>query len=376
MKKLHVLLVVRHPVGGIRTFFRYVYRYFDADKYQFTLIAPDVPEVRVLMDDLSALDLTYVPVPESGGAKKLANVVTRVVWRERFDLIHSHGFTSGVCSALGALTRRTPHLLTCHDVFTPDQFAGLSGWVKRLMLSGVFATVDRIHCVSHDARSNLLDYLPLLRIRKDRIVAIRNGIEVIEFTQASPRNLREELNLPRECLLIGFLGRFMSQKGFRYLVDAVDELKRVNLSREVFLLCFGYDGFIREEQAEILRRGLGDTVKFLPFVPGVASTIKGLDIVAMPSLWEACGLLAMETMVSGVPLIGTNCVGLREILEDTPAHLVPPRNSEAILRALRSEIEQPTVSMAKEFSATAAKRFDVRSQAEDLQELMLATAAR
>ena len=40
---------------------------------------------------------------------------------------------------------------------------------------------------------------------------------------------------------------------------------------------------------------------FLPFVTNIASTLKGLDVVVMPSLWEACPLLAMETLVAGIP---------------------------------------------------------------------------
>ena len=80
--------------------------------------------------------------------------------------------------------------------------------------------------MSHDARDNLLAYLPILKLFKRKVIAIPNGIEVEPFLKAEKRDLRRELGLPRESFLIGFLGRFMSQKGFRYLVDALEQIKK------------------------------------------------------------------------------------------------------------------------------------------------------
>jgi glycosyltransferase involved in cell wall biosynthesis len=371
MKTSKVLLVVRHPVGGIRTFFRYVYRRLGSERYQFTLIAPDVPEVRVLLDDLIDLNLRYIPIQEQAGASQLFKATTKALRSERFDLVHSHGFTSGVCSIVGSLLSRTPHLLTCHDVFIQEQFLGLKGNLKRLVLGLLLSTVDRIHCVSQDARANLLEYLPILNLSSRRIIAIQNGIEVGEFLNASARDLRRELGLSPDSFLIGFLGRFMSQKGFKYLVEAVAALENEKTGHNVVLLCFGHDGFIKEEQADVVRKGLENRILFLPFVPDVASTLKGLDVVAMPSLWEACGLLAMEALVSGVPLIGSGCIGLREVLSNTPARMVASKDGQALSDALLAEITSPSKERARAFSLNAAERFKVDKQATEIEDLML-----
>lgn len=191
------------------------------------------------------------------------------------------------------------------------------GSLKKIVLGLMLMTVDRIHCVTNDARNNLLNYLVILRLFKSRIVVIPHGIEVNQFLDAEKRNIKHEYTLPEESFLIGFLGRFMSQKGFLYLVEALIELKKKNdLPKVPMILCFGEkDGFFREEMEDIRKKKLGESVLFLPFVANVASSLKGLDVVAMPSLWEACGLLAMETVVAGVPLIGTNCVGLKRDLK-------------------------------------------------------------
>jgi glycosyltransferase involved in cell wall biosynthesis len=164
----------------------------------------------------------------------------------------------------------------------------------------------------------------------------------------------------------------MSQKGFKYLVEALAVIAGdKNLPKRAVILAFGEDGFIREEREAVRARGLTDAVYFLPFVSDIAPTLKGLDVVAMPSLWEACGLLAMEAMVAGVPLIGTNCIGLREVLRDTPARVVPASDGVALSRALITEMENPTTAEARKFAVEAASRFRVKERAAAIEKLML-----
>lgn len=378
MKKHRILLVVKHPVGGIRTFFRYVYANIASSNYHFTLVAPDLPETRVLLNDLRELDIEYVPAFPSASNWQLFRLVTTIIRSQSFGLIHSHGFTSAACTIIGALSKQTPHMITCHDVFTSGQFVGLKGFVKKSALGAILSMIDCIHCVSNDARDNLLAYLPILKLFKHKVVTILHGIEVEPFLTAEPRDLRGEFGLPSDSFLIGFMGRFMAQKGFRYLVDALAQLKRIeNLPREPLLLTFSQpDGFIREEQEQVKKKGLADSILFLPFVPNVAPTLKGLDIVAMPSLWEACGLLAMETMVVGVPLVGTDCIGLREVLRNTPTYVVPAKNDLALAEALLLEMRNPTTARAREFAAEAASRFQVKNSAAEIEKLMLACLGR
>lgn len=373
MKKYRVLLVVRHPVGGIRTFFKYFYRNFDINKYCFTLVAPELPETKLLLEDLSDLQLTYLPISYKIDNKKFLIMVTKIILSNRFDLIHSHGFSAGISSVLGSLLRWKPHILTCHDTFNEKQFIGIRGFVKKMLLGLVLSLIDCMHFVSYDARNNMLEYLKILKVKKNSLAVIPSGIETKHFLIAKKRDIRKEIKVSEDDFLIGFLGRFMSPKGFIYLVDAIEHIIKIKIiQKRPIVLCFSQeDGFIREEKENIKNRGLTESILFLPFVADVASTLKGLDLVVMPSLSEACGLLAMETMVAGVPLIGTNCVGLREVLEGTPATIVPVKDSLTLSIALLEEMKNPSIIKAKEFAITAAARFEVRERAIELEILMM-----
>lgn len=372
---MRVLLVVRWPVGGIRTFIRYVYRNFDPMKWSFTIVAPDLEEMKILVDDLANFDVVYVPVhgipiDGSSGFCKMFCSVSSLVIKGKYDLVHSHGFISGMCAAISAYFRRTPHLMTIHETLNDKQFASLKGRFRRGSMAWLFGLVDKVHSVSHDAQANLFEYFPALAKKEEKCVVILNGIEVERFIEAESRDLRGELDLGADVYLIGFMGRFMAPKGFRFLVDAVEILRNEKgLPKRPLVLAFGDGGFIREEKARIKEKGLEDNFCFMPFASNVAGTIKGVDVVVIPSLWEACPLLPMEALVCGTPVIGSDCIGLREVLEGTPAKVVSKADAASLAFELSEEMRVSSKSRALDYQTKACKRFDVKATATEIQKL-------
>lgn len=367
-----MLVPIRWPVGGIRTFIRYVYRHFDPRNFHITLVAPDLAELNILLHDLKDFSCTCVKGSHDPSPLEFARLILQTIRKTKYHVVHSHGLTSAICSGVWARLAGTPHITTLHDVFTEKQFVYLRGHVKKAVLSALLSLPDVIHCVGQDARDNLLSYLPFIRGFSGKLIVIPNGIEVDRFLISEKRDLRRELNLPNDSFLIGFLGRFMSQKGFSYLLNAVKQLLDTpHLAKPPKVLAFGGGGFLSQEKKYIAELGLQDHVYFLPYAPNVASTLRGLDVVAMPSLWEACSLLPMEAMVAGTPVVGTNCVGLKGSLQSTPNVMVPPRDSQALARALLAEMNRPSTFNSQQFRPIAAKRFDVRNQAEHLEEVIL-----
>jgi len=366
--KKRVLLVVRWPVGGIRTFMRYVYRRFPTELYHFILITPDQAETRVLLEDLASLDLTYSPVPENPTPLELGLAVFRQISSGKIDLVHSHGFTSGICSAIQASLFRVPHLMTIHETLNQSQFSGPLGALKRIAMEAALLLIDTIQSVSHDAQSNLLEFFPLIR---KRCLVIPNGIEVERFQKAKSRDLRGELELGDDWYLVGFFGRFMKPKGFVYLVDAVGQYyAQQKGKKKIMVVAFGDGGFIREEKAALAERGLSDYFRFFPFTPNVASVIKGLDLVVMPSLWEACPLLPMEVLTCGIPLLSTDCIGLREVVMDTPSKVVSAGDSKALAEGIQVCIEQDQRQRFIEYAPIAARRYDVTATSAAIQALI------
>ncbi len=171
-----------------------------------------------------------------------------------------------VYSALPAYLYRKPHLFTSHDVFTDKQFHGVKGIYKKIILGISFHLVDTIHSVSYGAQDKLLKYFPNLHKRQSKLVVILNGIEIDRFSIDEQENWYTHNDLDEQTFLIGFFGRFMTQKGFRYLIAAIEEiLNNEHNHRKPVVLAFGWGGFIREEQAEIKSRGLEKQLSFFTF---------------------------------------------------------------------------------------------------------------
>lgn len=374
--KINIMLVVRHPVGGIRTFLRYVYSRFDAEKFNFIIILPETSELSATFDNLKKLDPEYVILSEKSGYSEYISSILKVIKKNNIDIIHSHGFSSGIFAAVPAKLFGIPHLLTSHDVFRKDQFYGLKGFITKQVLRTAFLMIDKVHSVSDDAQENLFSFYPEQKVWKSKYFVIPNGVEEERFMMNDSIDWHHELELSEDCFLIGFFGRFMEQKGFRYLVDSIELLSQKTLSKTPVVLAFGWDGFIREEQEYIKQRGLEGFFRFLPFQDNISSAVRGVDVVAMPSLWEAYGLLAAEVLISGTPLIGTDCKGLREVLENTPATIVELKNSKALASALIKEMDTPGVKSAVAYRQTACKRFSVKNQVVGIRKYILEMSGR
>jgi glycosyltransferase involved in cell wall biosynthesis len=374
-RPIEILLIVRWPVGGIRTFLRYVYRHFDKSSYKLTIIAPDVEEMQILMTDLADTAIEYVPIKNmpidgSTGFGLMFKSVVKQLFRKHFDVVHSHGFTSAMSADLPVCFFRIPHILTSHDILNRKQFAGIKGLLKKIGLCSLLWRIDCIHCVSIDAMNNLLAHIPILRKKHKKIITIPNGIEVSRFLIDDREDFTNIDGVKKEDFLIGFFGRFMAQKGFRYLVDAIEILSKQDLPRPIRVLCFGWGGFVREEQVMLLNRGLLDYFVFLPFRDNVARAIRGVNVVVMPSLWEACPILPMETMVAGVPLIGSDCIGLREVLQGSAARMVPTGDAGALAEAIANEMAESTLERSLAYRNEASLRFDVINQANQLKNII------
>lgn len=360
---MKVLLVARWPVGGIRTYIRYIYSNPVFADYEITLIAPDL--------DLHQFLLTYLPEariqfrPTENDNNSIIREVKLCLKEASYDVIHSHGFSAGVLTSIAVVFKQpTFHVMTVHDVFRDELFKGMKGRLKLWGLNIIYRQLDAVLTVGEDCYQNFINYMPA--VKRSKIKNIDHGVDVERFASASKRDFKVELGLPKNQKIIGFFGRFMSQKGFSDLVEAIKILSEAKAKNDMpLVLTFGWGGFIREEYQRIAELGLQDYFKQMPFTDDMPAAIKGVDMVVMPSRWEACGLLAMEVLGAGVPLIGTNCIGLRCVLKGTPAYKVDPYDPVGLATAIEDQLNQGD-QLFKAYQSKAIERFNLERPAQEL----------
>ena len=153
-------------------------------------------------------------------------------------------------------------------------------------------------------------------------------------------NLRAELNLPAETLLVGSVCRLIEQKGLIYGIRAFAQI--ADQIPNAHYVIAG-DGTLRDSlQAEARALGVSDRAHFLGWRSDAYAIIAALDVFFAPSLWEGFGLVFLEAMALSVPIISTNISAIPEVVADgSTGWLVPPRDVNALAGALRDALTNP-----------------------------------
>ena len=368
--KPRVLVVIRWPVGGIRTWCRYVYRDSAFSNYDIEILMPDMEEAASLRDDLADTGIRTTLFESRKSIGYFSMNVAKQIIRGKYSLVHSHGFTSGLLSVISCRLTGTKHLFTPHDVVLDRQYRDFRGRIMRSFIAILLRSATYVQPVGQAAADNLANSFPKAFGNKRNVRVVRNGIDSARFLKAEPEDVRERYQIPKHAILVGFFGRFMAQKGFRYLVEGVASYKAVNNGgRPLVILAVGGGGFRREEELAIQALNLEDCFRFIDFTPNIAGLLKAVDVVAMPSLWEACPLLPMEALVAGVPLIVSDCDACVEVVKGTPAKVVPMKDSAGLLDGILEMSTAEKKTEAVRFSGSAAERFDIKTTIEGVRDL-------
>jgi glycosyltransferase involved in cell wall biosynthesis len=373
-----VLVVVNHPLGGIRTYLLNNLPHIAKAGYAFTFLAPAndaFEEFKIDVRDWPGVEFVNVPV------RNRKYSLCRAVWRElksrRFNLIHSQGLRAGSEAGLANARFRIPHIMTLHDVIVPqNDIPGRLKGLKRFATEQITRRIDVIVPVSNDCAGNHLRHFRCWQRGPCRIEVIPNGVDLIpllahsDMTDAVPA-LRDQIGIGRDIVLAGFFGRFMPQKGFTVLLDALKLLAARGHQGKILLVAtddpYGYG----REYRRVIEADptLCEMVHLVATVPLIAALMSQVDFLVMPSLWEACPLLPMEAMILGVPVIGSDAIGLREVLSDTPSLAPEAGNAIALADAIEDAITGNYRRPAKDFMPVARKRFGIEQAVTKLHRL-------
>jgi glycosyltransferase involved in cell wall biosynthesis len=253
-----------------------------------------------------------------------------LIGREDIDVVYSN--TLGVFAGLvAAKLRRVPHVHHVHEILTkPKVLARTMGWIACWGSTLVIANADAT------ARN-----LPRRCHRKSRLTVVHNGIDLARFDAAVHEGFRRELGIDESVFVIAFAGRIGQWKGQDHLIDAAALLKdsgdgdfAVVIAGDTYA---GYEYLIDELHAQVAACGLGEHVHFLGQRRDIPSLLTDADVVVVPSAHpESFGLVVVEGMAAGRPVVATAHGGPVEIVEDgVTGFLVPPARPESIAARLR-----------------------------------------
>jgi len=215
-------------------------------------------------------------------------------------------------------------------------------------------------------------------IPPEKIHVIPRGIEVDRFTSNLPdrSEARRHYKLADDDIVIGLIGRLDPKKCQDVVIRALATVHAAGHRAHLLLIGDQSHNEGDEYAASVYRLvnqlGLGDFVHFHPHDKLIERAYAALDIFTMASKSECYGMVTIEAMVSGVPVIGTNDGGTVSIIDhDRNGLLVTPRDVNQTAQALMKLIENPDLRnrLASEARNEAVEKYSHHRQCEAFEAL-------
>jgi len=285
----------------------------------------------------------------------------REQWRRRPpDLVHAHFWMSGLASLHATRGTSIPVLETFHAL----------GSVKRRQQGPldtsppsridherrICAEVDHVIATCCDE----VEELRLLGLPSSRATVIPCGVDTRQFHPGDPDDPdapdhagshRWDAGRGRRPYRLLVLGRLVTRKGVGNAIEALAELKDRGWADAELLIAGGSPGEALAADPEVHRLrsladrlGVRDRVRFLGSVarPDVPDLIRSVDVVVTVPWYEPFGIVPLEAMACGRPVVGSAVGGLLDtIVPGTTGELVPPREPELLAATLRDLLDDP-----------------------------------
>jgi len=253
-----------------------------------------------------------------------------------YDLIHSHYWLSGRLAMLFADRWGVPMVSTFHTLAqlknrVAETAAEREQAVRFDIERRTMARSDRVVALTDVDRQQMLRHYG----RQAPIAVIPGGVDLELFSPKPQSVARSSLGLPQSTKVLLFVGRIQRLKGLEILVRAFAALGELDAQ----LLIVGGRPGTTHETREITRLqhlaaklGVGGRTRFVGAVPHeeLPTYYAAADVTVMPSSYESFGLVAVESLACGTPVVATRVGGLASIVRDGETGLLVPWRDAAM----------------------------------------------
>ena len=301
-------------------------------------------------EDMDGVEIVRAPVAARVSKGVIMPTMPAWAWKlaRQADIVNLHlpQLDASYISLIGRALSR-PVVLTYHcDLVLPRG-------AIHFVANQVSHLANHIAAISaHKIVTNTQDYAEkssFLSRYLQKVHVIQPPVELLEVTQRDLDKFRVKAGLQPGQRVIGMAARLATEKGDEYLVQAIPTVLETYPSARVLFVGQHRDVFGEEAYAERLApqiKRLGDHWAFLGILPPdeLAAFYKLIDILVLPSInsTESFGMVQVEAMTSGTPVIASDLPGVRQPVAMTGMGLiVPPADSLELARAIIEMLKAP-----------------------------------
>jgi starch synthase len=265
------------------------------------------------------------------------------------ELVHSHTWYANLGGHLGKLLYGIPHVMTAHSLeplrpWKAEQLGGgyaLSSWAERTAIEAA----DGVIAVSGAMREDILSCYPALD--PDRVHVVHNGIDTSLYRPDHGTDVLQRIGLDPKRPFVLFVGRITRQKGVPHLLRAVRD---IDPAAQV-VLCAGAPDTpeIDQEFRNLFQElsGVREHVHWIPQMlprPEVIQLLTHAAVFVCPSVYEPLGIVNLEAMACGTPVVASKVGGIPEVVDDGETGLLVPVDDDfeaGLARALDQVLGDP-----------------------------------
>jgi len=271
---------------------------------------------------------------------KATIITVRIIKKEKYDIIHSHGSVLGIISRLAGIFTKIHVIHTVHGFHFHDHMNKLK--------YNFFLKVEKILMQMSDMvlSQNLEDFKLLQTFNSSKpLKHIGNGIKI----NALDNTIR---NMNSKHYTFSCIARFEEVKNHKMLFDTMRVLKNEGLG--FTLKCFG-DGHLESFYLNYAKEmNLENNVQFLGYVDNVYDCLDDVDLNFLTSIKEGLPRAILETMLIGIPTVATNVKGNNEVIVDgKTGYLVELNNNSQMAEKALKILKEP--GLYKEMSRASTR---------------------
>ena len=275
---------------------------------------------------------------------------TEILNKESFDIIHAHDWMVARAALEIKNLYNIPLVTTIHATeigrnrginFYHDYQKTIHNLENLLICHS-----ERIICCSN----YMLRHIETnFGISTNLVSIIPNGVDTLLFhptpnLRKSVFNLRQQHCIQNGKMLL-YVGRLVREKGCDILIDAFKTLNHDTPGTSLIIV--GEGPLKQSLMNKVHQLGLQNHIHFMGFVDQqtLVAAYKSADVLVIPSLYEPFGIVALEGMASGAPVVSSDVGGLSEVVENGFTGLkVTPGDRDSLVSAIRQVLEVPSLS--------------------------------